>query len=298
MNNTNGLLWQIDEATATKTDGVFTATVVWSLKVAIDSSYYNMLPDVVAARYIAAGILPIEGYVYPSYSFASCRSTTCKKGEGGIYQFTAEYSDKNSSEEKKGTDENPLLDLPIVKPTSGMITRALTRDIDGKAILNTAGDPIIQTVEDNTIGLSITANVPYVYSSFLALRNTCNVAAITVSGINISAKAARFVLPANWVSEPKARNDIQYLEFTYELLIDEYDLHYGRPLNAGFRTKTGLVPERLKTITNGDGSEISEPAMLDEDGFYIPDATPDDAFFLTVKKYPTADYSILPGVTV
>ena len=297
MEVTAGLRWQIEECTAKKTDGVFSVTVVWTLHVPIVNNYIDMLPDVVAARYIAAGILPIEGYTYPAYPFASVRSVECKQVEGGIYRYTAEYSDKNSSEQQKGTDENPLLDRPIVKPTAGMITRALTRDIFGKPILNRAGDPIVQTVEDNTIGLSITANVPYVHPAFLALRNTCNIAAISVSGIGMSANAARFVLPSNWVSEPKARNDIPYLEFTYELLIDEYDLHYGRPLNAGFRTKTGLVPERLKTITNGDGSEISEPAMLDEEGFWIPDATPDDAYFLTVKKYPPADYSILPGVS-
>ncbi len=296
MEVTNGLRWQIEECTAKKTDGVFNVTVVWTLHVAIANNYIDMLPDVVAARYIAAGILPIEGYQYPAYPFATVRSIECKQVEGGIFRYTAEYSDKNSSEREQGTNENPLLDRPIVKPTAGMITRALTRDIDGKAILNKAGDPIIQTVEDNTIGLSITANLPYIYPQYLALRNTCNIAAINVSGIGISAKAARFVLPSNWVSEPKARNDIPYLEFTYELLIDEYDLHYGRPLNAGFRTKTGLVPERLRTITNGDGSEISEPAMLDEEGFWIEEPTPDDAYFLTVKKYPPADYSILPGV--
>jgi hypothetical protein len=47
--------WQIEDATSTKSDGVFSAVVVWSLHVPIANSYLEMLPDVVAARYIAAG---------------------------------------------------------------------------------------------------------------------------------------------------------------------------------------------------------------------------------------------------
>lgn len=296
MQNTGGLLWQIDEAEATKTDGVFSATVVFSLLVDINSTYYNMLPDVVAAPYIAAGILPIEGYSYPAYPFATVRSVKCKKAEGGIFTYTVEYSDKNSSEEKS-TDENPLLDKPIIKPVAGIITRAITRDRDGNAILNSAGDPILQTMEDNTLSFTITANVASVPAYALSLRNTCNSGPITVAGLLIAAEMARFILPSSWLSEPKARNDISYYELTYELQIDEIDKHYGRPLDAGFRALTGLVPEKRKTIVNGDGSEPSEPVLLDGEGYVLEDPTPEDAVYLTVKKYPMADYSVLPGVT-
>ena len=61
--------------------------------------------------------------------------------------------------------------------------------------------------------------------------------------------------------------------------------------------KVRINPGNFSGRPGRDGSEISEPAMLDEEGFWIPDATPDDAYFLTVKKYPPADYSILPGVS-
>lgn len=292
---TGSLQWQISDATATKTDGVFSATVVWDLKIPIDGTQYNMLPDVVAARFIAAGILPIEGYVYPAYPFASVRSVNCKRAEGGIYTYTAEYSDKNSSE-KKATDENPLNDLPIVKPTAGMITRAITRDINNHAILNSAGDPILQTMEDNTIGLSVTSNIASVPKSFMLLRNTRNENAFTIQGVPVSAKAARFVLPSNWLSEPKARNDISYLEFTYELILDEIDLHDGRPLDAGFRWRYSVSPLKIITILNDDGSEPSEPVLLDGFGHILDDPTPETAVYRQAEKYPLADYSILPGV--
>ncbi len=302
MHYNSGLGWIVESAKASKSNGIFTATVVWVLQVEVVDSLLNMLPDVVAGRYIAAGVLPIEGAPYPGYAWASCRSVNCDKDNGGIYRYTAEYSDANAASVGGGgqdfipaTYENPLLDLPIIRPSSGMVTRSITKDIDDKAILNSAGDPIVQTVEDNTIGFAITANIPYVPAAYLALRNTRNAGPISIGGIPISAKAARFVLPANWVSEPKARNDISYLEFTFELHVDEVDKHDGRPLDAGFRALSG-TPEKLVTIVNGDGSEPSEPILLDGEGHVLVDPDPDNAVFLEVKKYPLANYLILPGV--
>ena len=300
MEVTGGLRWQIEDATATKSDGVFSAVVVWALHVPIANSYLEMLPDVVAARYIAAGILPIEGYTYPPYPFASVRSVECKRVEGGIYHYTATYSDKNSSE-KKATDENPLEDLPIIKPSAGMITRAITRDIYGNAILNSAGDPIIQTMEDNVIGLSVTSNIASVPAAFMRMRNSRNSGAFTIGGVPVPAKAARYILPSNWLSEPKARNDISYLEFTYELQFDEVDFHDGKPLNAGFRSLglaivDGEYVDQPLAIVNADGSEPSEPVCLDDDGQVLNPVTPETAVYRTVEKYYLKDFSVLPGI--
>ena len=298
MVETNGLKWTLEEAKATKTDGVFSVDLTWYFHVSVATSLYEMLPDVVAARYIAAGIVPIEGYVYPAYPFASVRSVSCDRISGGMYKYTAQYSDKNSSE-KKATDENPLNDLPIIKPSAGMITRAITRDIHDHAILNAAGDPIIQTMDDNTIGLTVTSNIASVPAAFMLMRNSRNSGAFTIGRVPVPAKAARYILPSNWLSEPKARNDISYLEFTYELQFDEVDFHDGKPLNAGFRKLEGTTPDiTTVTIVNADGSEPSEPVCLDDDGHVIENVTPETAVYRTVEKYWLADFSVLPGVNL
>jgi len=298
MTRTAGLLWTLEESTATKTDGVFSAKLVWAFRVPVSDTLYDALADVVAAKYISAGIVPIEGYSYPPYPFATVRSVNCEKIAAGMYKYTADYSDKNSSE-KKATDENPLNDLPIIKPSAGMITRAITRDIHNKAILNAAGDPIIQTMEDNTIGLTVTSNIASVPAAFMLMRNSRNSGAFTIGRVPVPAKAARYILPSNWLSEPKARNDISYLEFTYELQFDEIDFHDGKPLNAGFRKLEGTTPDiTTVTIVNADGSEPSEPVCLDDDGHVIENVTPETAVYRTVEKYWLADFSVLPGVNL
>ncbi len=70
---TDGLEWMIQDATAEKADGVFSATVVWNFRVPITGPHYAMLPDVVAARYVAAGIYDAEFCMLQRRSFGGPR---------------------------------------------------------------------------------------------------------------------------------------------------------------------------------------------------------------------------------
>ncbi len=85
-------------------------------------------------------------------------------------------------------------------------------------------------------------------------------------------------------------------------MLDEHDSHYGYPLDAGFRqlypTDDGQGGFIYKpgTITEDDGSEPSEPVPLDA-GVKIDEPTPENVGYIEVKKYPTASYASLPGVS-
>ncbi len=285
-------------ATEGRTNGVFTSQLKYLIQVPLSATLTDMLP-VQAAAYHGEN-LPVEGNVHPIVGLASCRGVTCEKtDDNGVYIYTADYSDEGSSDSEKQTDDNPLNDKPIIKPVAGMTSRAITRDRDGNAILNSAGDPIIQSMDDNTIGFKITANVASIPNWILNLRNTCNDAPLTVGGLAIATNAARFIIPDDWLSEQKNRNNIYYYEFTFELQLDEYDKHYGYPLNAGYRTFA--FDEDFEkfpvAIVNKDGSEPSDPVPLDEEGEVLEDPQPDTVLYLEVKKYPEADYSVLPGVS-
>lgn len=289
----------LKDAKWSRKDGVFTATVEWELKIVITANLLDMLP--VAAANAHIGKLPLEGNRFPGYELATCRSIECKNTDtNGIYRFVAKYSDENASETEQQTNDNPLKDLPIVKPMAGMTTRAITKDRDGNAILNSANDPIKQSMDDNTIGFKVSANVASVPQWILTFRNTCNDAPITVGGLLIDTNMARFILPSDWLSERKNRNGIWYYVFQFELKIDERDRHYGTPLDAGFHQ---LVFDdnfnRVKeAIVRKDGSEPNEPVPLEAGtGEVLEDPTPDTVNFLNVKKYPEADYSVLPGVS-
>ncbi|MEO1970553.1 MAG: hypothetical protein ABGX07_03320, partial [Pirellulaceae bacterium] len=179
-------------AVAARKKGVFTATVVWTLQSSISDNLIDMVPDRVAFLFLAS--LPLEGSPYPGVPLATCRGVSCTTtDEAGIYTFTAEYSDENSAEQG-ATNENPLLDRPIIKPVASLESKLMTRDRDGLAILNTARDPLLQSVDDNTIGFQITANVASIPNWLGGLRNTCNDSGITIAGLTIAAEAARFIL--------------------------------------------------------------------------------------------------------
>lgn len=276
-------------------DGVFTATIKWTLVVTVDeSSQLYMLPDVVAGLFWE--YLPIRGTIYhPGRPWVTCRTVKCEHVKGGQYTYTATYSDKNSTEEEQGTNENPLLDRPIVKSIAGMQTKAIYKDRDGKAILNKANDPVVQTVENNTIGFKVEANVAFVPTWILTYRNCTNNAPFTIGGLPVATDVARFVLESDYVEGPKSRNDITYLVFKYTLLFDEIDKHYGVPMNAGYNE---LVNNEQVPIILPGGAEPNSPHPLTLEGARIENPTPENVNFLEIKKYPQADFSVLPGVNL
>jgi hypothetical protein len=296
--------YELTKWTEQKGKGVFTAQMEWTLKTTISSSIADMAPSKIAGLFT----LPYEGVNYAAYNslwpLATCRMAKCEQIDGGVFRYSTDWSDENTKDGQQATNENPLLDLPIIKPTGGSRDRAIHKDRNDEAILNTAGDPVAQSIEDNTIGLSVTANVAIdsgVEAAVVALRNKVNDSPISIGNWNIGTNKARVFFGGNFLSEVKRRNDIPYYEFTYEILIDERDSHKGVPLNAGFRQRVE-VPGSLgaefaqKTIVLRDGSEPSDPVPLDTDGVVITDPRPDTVIFLEIEKYEEADFSILPGV--
>jgi hypothetical protein len=289
--------------------GVFSATMEWTLTCTISANVADMAPSQIAGLF---AWLPVEGTAYGDYNplwpYTSCRSVACDQIEGGIYKYVTEWSDENAkqnedSQDSKATDENPINDLPIIKPVGGMRERAITKDRNDEAILNKAGDPVIQSVEDNTINIAVTCNVAVnsgVESLVVALRNRVNIAPIRVGRWYIDTNMARVIFESGFLSEVKRRNDTEYLEFSFLLSIDERDLHKGTPLNAGFRqlVVTSLSPfaEQLEAILGKDGSEPGEPVPLNADGEVIENPKPDTVIFLEIAKYQEGDFTQLPGV--
>jgi len=273
-------------------DGVFTATIQWTLVVKVVDNPYLMLPDWVASLFIA--YLPVRGTRYHNLRpWVTCRTTKGAQVKGGVYSFTATYSDKNSFEEEPGEEENPLNDRAKVLPVALVKNRAVYRDRDDNAILNSAKDPVIQTMDENQIGFKIKKNVASVPSWVFTHTNTCNSNGISVEGLPLPANSARLIFPSDWWSEPKSRNEITYYVISFELLIDFRDLHYGWPLDAGFRE---LVEGKQVAIVSSDGSEPSSPVPLNGDGTRMTAPTPETVRYLEIKKYPEVNYSILPGV--
>jgi hypothetical protein len=284
--------------------GVFTATLEWTLKVTISETLADMAPSIVAGQFA----LPREGTPYaafnPLWPYVTCRGVSCDQIEGGMFLYKTEWSDENSKDSTEATSEDPLEDLPIIKPVGGMRERAITKNRDDEAILNKAGDPVIQSIEDNTINIAVTCNVAVdsgVEELVVALRNRVNDAPIQVGRWFIDTNMARVIFESGFLSEVKRRNDTEYLEFSFLISVDERDFHRGTPLNAGFRQRVyedndTANPYTIETILAKDGSEPSEPVPLDDFGREIVNPQPDDVLYLDVEKYEEGDFTQLPGV--
>lgn len=289
--------------------GVFTVDMEWKLIVSLSTEIREMAPSYVATLF---SWLPVEGTSYAPFNslapYCSCRSVKCTLAEPGVYVYKTTWSDENSKTDSddrqaKATDENPLNDLPIIKPVGGMRERAITKDRNDEGILNKAGDPVIQTIEDNTINIAVTCNVAVdsgVETLVIALRNRLNAAPIRVGRWYIDTNMARVIFESNFLSEVKRRNEYEYLEFSFLLSVDERDLHKGVPLNAGFRklVVTSLDPfeEQLETILANDGSEPSQEVPLTDEGDVLENPKPDTVTYLEIEKYKEGDFTQLPGV--
>ncbi len=286
--------WIVTKSKVKGSGGILTADVEFCLIVAsISTDRLDMLADAVIEQFL--DVLPFEGTAYPNRPWLTCRSFECEQVRGRIYKYKASYSDEGSTkEEDENANDNPLDDPPKIKPTAATLTEATHQDREGKAFLNKAGDPLIDEVTWNYGGFRISKNVAFVPNEYLALANTTNDALITIEDQPIPTNAARLIIPTDWRSDLKWRNGIPYYVFTFEIDIDARNLHYGVKLNAGTRQ---LKDGKKIAIKGKDGSEVTEPVPLDEDGAELSEPTPDNVTFVQNKRYPEADYSILPGVS-
>ena len=293
---------------ANLSEGVFTASVSWKLQVKTGgaATVVDMLPD--RAAYLFASKLPKIGSHYPYLPLCTCRAQSCKHGEAnGLFIFTAEYSDENSSSTEPSTNTNPLNDLPKVLPIAGSETLPITRDKNDHGILNSAGDPIIDSVTYNTLGFKIESNEPDIPSYIANVVNHTNNAPILVKGLIIPQGVARCWVPSDWWSTTQRRNGHEFYKFKFELHLDYRNGHNGYPLDAGFRETylfsdgAGGFATARRTILGEDGSEISTPAPLDPDsappGAKLEDPEPDNVRYIEVERLDQATFSVLPGVS-
>jgi hypothetical protein len=285
--------WIVTKSQVKVSKGVTTASVEFLLIIdELSDNTVSMLADQVIEQFL--DVLPFEGTQYPLRPWITCREFECEQLRGRIYSYKANYSNENSPEEEEDNgQDDPLLEPAKVKPTAATLTEATHQDRDGKAFLNTAGDPLIDEVTWNYGGFRISKNVASVPASFLALANTTNNASFTVKSQVIPLNAARFIIPSDWLSDLKWRNGVPYYVFTFELDIDSRNLHYGVKMNAGTRQ---LKDGKKVAITGNDGSEVSEPVPLDDDGLELADPTPENVIYQKNKRYEEANYSGLPGV--
>ena len=244
--------------------------------------------------------LPSIGSIHATDGLAYCTnlSVKCVSGYTG-WEAVANWSTANSVDGSTGLSEDPEQDRHIITWNGSTQNISIYQDRDDNGILNSAGDPLLDVMDSNLLGVTISSNVTGVPSWLLGYRNSINNAAINVGGLAIATGVARIVFPGGFISPAKTRGDYTYYTFSYELIFDEQENHEGKLLDQGYNERFTNIntTNGLRPMTTEEGTVVTEPALLDGSGARLANPTTATAQYITVNKYFQKDFSVLPGVT-
>lgn len=232
---------------------------------------------------VAHASCPRLGSVYPYDIGAWCISRRASSPNKRLWLVTVNYSSA------KEMEEDPNSDPPQFQWSTQQFQRPYVKDRDGKAIVNSAGDPYDPPIEgdDSRWTCTMTRNVNAVPTWLLTYIDAVNSDAFVIDGLNVTAGSAK--VQGIQIGPERKRNDISYRQLSITLSFAK--TFAKEVLDAGFRYKDDA--ER-KAITNDDGSDPSAPVPLDGAGGVLANPTEDNAVYNTHEIYSEQNFASLP----
>lgn len=253
----------------------------------------------------------IPGYGDPylwgndSDPYAWCRSIKAKlrsrKEHRRVWTVTVTHSTRPKFRESSTPRENPLDEPILIYGSFVQFRRPATKDKDGKAIVNTVGEPFVPALErdDSRLSLVIEKNSPTISLAQWALfRDSVNSAAIwglptrTVKLITWNWRLAYYAVSSVYVQHR--------LEF--HINTDVYNTaETGRGwdynvLNAGFRYKVDCSSDkekRQRTIMDGRDQPRHQPTPLSAAGEILDLACGDTEYYRNYRVYNELDFHLI-----
>lgn len=249
-----------------------------------------------AAVVLSNPLAPRYGSQHNKDALAFCRRRRARNESFSKNVWLATFAYSTEFE----LEEDPTADPVRISWNTEQFQKQFYRDRDGKALLNTAGDPPDPLTEgdDSRWTVRIVKNLSAVPVWLLAYKDVINNNPFIVDGVSVPAKVAKVQSIA--ISEEQERNDIMFRTLTLGLHFKPDTTWDEERLNEGLREKRP-VPQDPSTfvvvnIVNDDGTEPSAPVLLDENGLAIKNPNPEDAHFIPLNLYSLADFNILPGI--
>jgi len=224
---------------------------------------------------------------HPDDVFYLCKRLKAKQETDSPLHWIidAEYDTKpwdDDDEDKPPLDRRAKIEWSTVK-----YQKAVEKDRDGEAILNSAGfyfdPPPLKDVSRWSV--TVSKNLPAVPTFILNLPDKLNAFTWVIQGIPVEPNAAKIM--SVHVSDLQKEQDQEFYVFTYTVEFDR-DHWKGVYLNQGFYDADG---ERIKDQSD---KPVAFPWPLDDSGFKIDDPNPDNATFSEYNIYEEIDFSILP----
>lgn len=251
------------------------------------------------------GILP-RPFIdrHPSSPILLCRTLEpVQTAESPLkWIITADYSSEPLTIQQQQAQFTPPLQRPAkISWRTNKYQQAIDKDVNGKAVINSAGDPFDPTMEVKRSKwlCTIIKNVAGVPPQIISFADGVNSAAFMVQGLSIPPLAAR--LDEINISELQEEVDgtgehWQYFVFSWSFeleLIKDWRL---RPLDCGFRANIPGDGTKRQMILddNQPPQPVSSPALLDGNGYKLANPSRSNAVFLSFVGYPEIDLNAFP----
>ena len=195
-----------------------------------------------------------------------------------------------------GSNTDATQDGVLVSWTSEIYQEAIFQDVSGDAIVNSAGDYLIDpspTRDASHLVAKIRANVASVPAWVLSYQNAVNNASVTIGGLAIASGLAK--VQRIEIGELQNRNNSTFYPLSFEVHVHENGWRL-KPLDAGFRERDGS-DDLIQILNEGDNNEPTTPVPLDGSGAALDDPTPSTAVFLDFQVYEEKDLTTLPGIS-
>jgi hypothetical protein len=235
--------------------------------------------------------LPVYAEAHPAYSsaFAVSQGISEVGDSGGLgWHVTTGYSSARE------LNEDPEDDEVLIDWNSEIYQEIVQFDVNGKAVLNSAGDYFIDpTPSRDAIHMiaRIEANVTDVPPFIISYQNAVNDNVVNIGGLICAAGLVK--VQRMTIGKRQARNDTTFYPFSYEAHVHS-DGWRLRPLDAGFRQ---IEYGELVQIKDGLGDEVTTPVPLDGAGQVLISPSPETGVFGDFTIYPELDLTVLPGIS-
>lgn len=246
---------------------------------------------------IAAGYFPTPFFSFhPDDLRFLCKRLSARQDTKSPlhWRVTAEWDTApwDDDDEEEPQDRRAKITWSTVK-----YQKAIERDRDGKAILNSAKDyfdpPPLKDLSRWTI--TVTKNLTNIPTSILDYADKINGADWSVDGIDVPKNAAKMM--SIGIGDKQREGNIDYRQLSYTVEFDTVDLWKGKYLNQGYNeiTDPSTNPPTKKRCQIGrPPKDAVSPQMLDANGKMIAAPTPANATFQEYNVHEEMDFSVLP----
>jgi hypothetical protein len=285
----------------------------------VDNDGSQTIDDVTIMADAAA---PKIGTAHPNHASCKCIHRQCQiesHQQKRQWIFTARYSTKYDIE------ENPLNDPAKTEWSTETFQTPVWETIDGKGIVNSAGDPFDPPAEkDDSRWTSVTRkNVATSVPDWIfSYQDAVNSDSYTIDSVNVTAGWAK--VSAIHLSEVQERNDIEYRVLTVTIHYrgegegvgsgsgslgsygsgsgsDEIEPWHLNLLDQGMREipaadDAGGTDGRRNILNEKDGLPVSSPVPLDGEGHHIVEPTLDNSVWLQFQVYREKAFSLIESM--